>query len=73
MSIYAGTKCLVPRLEQEQMPTGYSLSSQMGSHLILTTIPLLQRMLTETKSSDMLLGYVVAQVSISIKSFSLFT
>ena len=40
MLICTGTVCFIPLLERDRMPTGFSLSSQMGSPMIPMTIPL---------------------------------
>ena len=62
MLICTGTVCLIPLLERDRMPTGFSLSSQMGSPMIPNIIPLSQHRLTERTLLDTLLGYEVLYV-----------
>ena len=73
MLICTGTVCLIPLLERDLKPTGFSLSSQMGSPKIPKNIPLPQHWLTEKTLLDTLLGYEVLYVHFShlfIYSFS---
>ena len=59
MLIFTGTMCLIPLLERDLKPTGFSLSSQMGCPVIPDIIPLSQHWLTQRTLLDTLLGYEV--------------
>ena len=70
MLICTGTMSFIPLLERDRMPTGFSLSSQMGCPVIPDIIPPSQHWLTQRTLLDTLLGYICYMFTFYIYSFN---